>query len=85
MPKWIMGDALTAPQRAEVLRAFVHRYTKEHKPEWARKSMPNGKPYQPLFATDDAWLEAYCFAFTKAGRLDVRVRYCEPYYLHLVD
>jgi hypothetical protein len=36
---------------------YVHRYTMEHVPTWARKPAPNGKYYAPHFSTDREWYE----------------------------
>lgn len=36
---------------------YVHRYTMEHVPAWARTAAPNGKYYAPQFRTDREWYE----------------------------
>lgn len=36
---------------------YVHRFTMEHIPAWARKSMPNGRFYAPQYASDREWFE----------------------------
>ena len=41
--------------------AYVHRYTMEHVPAWARRPAPNGKFYAPQFRTDREWFEATLF------------------------
>ena len=34
---------------------FVHRYTSEHVPEWAKQQLNNGKYPAPQYATDLEW------------------------------
>jgi len=34
---------------------YVHRFTMDHTPEWAKKPMPNGFYYAPQFASDWEW------------------------------
>lgn len=40
---------------------YVHRYTMEHKPDWARKPRPDGKQYQPQYRTDREWYDNTSF------------------------
>lgn len=49
---------------------YVHRYTMEHVPAWARQTAPNGRFYAPQFNSDREWYEntrfpgeAGCLAF----------------------
>jgi hypothetical protein len=37
--------------------AYVHRYTMEHVPAWAKRPCDNGKFYAPQFRTDREWFE----------------------------
>jgi len=37
---------------------YVHRYTAEHVPQWARRMAPNGKYYAPQYRTDLEWYNA---------------------------
>lgn len=39
----------------EACRSFVHRFTMEHVPGWARKPLPNGKFYAPQYSNDREW------------------------------
>lgn len=41
---------------------YVHRYTMEHVPQWARLRAPNGKYYAPQFRTDQEWFDNTLFA-----------------------
>lgn len=73
--KTLRGDQLVCEDRRYVLRAYVHRYTGEHKPDWANKLL-NGKPYPLQFRNDQEWLANTEFAVTTAGRLDHRAHAC---------
>ena len=64
-----LGNDLTPEEQEEVKRAYVHRYTGQHKPEWAHKLMPNGKQYQVQHKDDADWLAHTRFNVTKKGRL----------------
>lgn len=70
------GTDLTAEEKAIVLNSYVHRYTGDHRPQWARTYRDNGKPYQVQFVDDADWLANTWFAVTKTGKLDSRVREC---------
>jgi len=41
--------------------AYVHRFTMEHVPQWASKSMSDGKYPAPQFRTDREWFESTMF------------------------
>jgi len=70
------GSELTAAEQAYCLSAFVHRFTREHKPKWAKAEWKDGKPYPVQFASDKEWLEQTLFAVTAKGNLDHRVIEC---------
>lgn len=74
--KMIQGTKLSPEDQRLVLAAYVHRFTGEHKPGWARKPWKDGKPYPVQHATDKDWLAETTFAVTKSGRLDMRVQHC---------
>jgi hypothetical protein len=40
---------------------YVHRYTAEHVPQWARTPAPNGKFYAPHFGSDREWYDNTLF------------------------
>jgi|SRR5580700_298042 hypothetical protein len=40
---------------------FVHRYTMDHVPQWARRVRENGSFYAPQFASDREWYERTIF------------------------
>lgn len=71
------GTELCREDQKAVLAAYVHRFTKEHKPAWARKPRPDGTAYAVQFASDTDWLAHTDFEVTKSGRLDNRATYCE--------
>ena len=72
-----LGADLHPIDKDEVLRSFVHRFTGEHKPQWATGTMPDGKPYPVQFRDDTDWLMHTRFAVTKRGRLNHNVHQCE--------
>ncbi len=50
---------------------FPHRYTLEHKPNWARNQLrDNGAPYMPQYSTDREWYDNTDFP----GEGDVKPR-----------
>jgi hypothetical protein len=63
------GNQLLAEDQRMALAMFVHRFTKDHHPEWAHTPMTTGLPYPVQFASDSDWLENTFFQTTKAGRL----------------
>jgi hypothetical protein len=77
-PTQARGDQLTAEDQKDVLAAYVHRHTREHRPAWANK-LWNGKPYPVQFASDAEWLANTLFAVRRNGRLDQRARSCESH------
>lgn len=75
--KTLLGTQLHPNDRAHVLAAYVHHFTREHVPQWSRDPMPNGKPYPVQFASDADWLAHTRFPIRKDGRLDQRAQHCE--------
>lgn len=76
MARQKLGTQLAAADQRHVLAAYVHRYTREHVPEWARKPRPDGTPYPVHFASDADWLAHTRFFVRANGRLDHRFRHC---------
>ena len=70
----IVGKELSRRVQAECKARFVHRFTREHRPEWARNTT-----YKPQFADDADWLANTYFEVTKNGNLNRRAKYCESY------
>ena len=71
------GTELHPDDQKHVLNAYVHRFTKEHKPQWANEPRSDGTAYMPLHASDADWLQNTKFAVNKDGRLNHRVKACE--------
>lgn len=71
-----LGVELSASDQRYVLAAYVHRFTKDHKPNWANKPWKKGKAYPVQFASDSEWLANTRFVVTKCGALDRRVSQC---------
>jgi hypothetical protein len=69
----ILGSELGALAQAYAKRRFVHRFTKEHKPQWAYCNYGT----KPHFASDADWLAHTFFWVTKAGKISERHKYCE--------
>jgi len=66
------GSSLKREVQKDCLRKFVHRYTKDHIPNWVK----SGKtPVQ--FESDIDWLEHTFFQTKKDGTLDERYCFCE--------
>lgn len=87
MPRLIKGSELNAGQRAQVLNAYVHRWThtcpagKRVQEETARQLEAAGKEAKPL-QTDEEWLADHAFYFTNDGsRLAANRSHCEPAYM----
>ncbi len=51
-----LGSTLPPALQEQCKRAYVHRYTGDHKPAWARELRPNGEPYEVQFKDDADWL-----------------------------
>ena len=52
----IRGDLLPAKLQADALRAYLHRFTRDHAPLWSNKPRDIGGPYPLQFASDAEWL-----------------------------
>jgi len=72
----IRGDLLPAKLQADALRAYLHRFTREHIPLWSRRPRDNGEPYPVQFASDSEWLARTLFPITvrKGGTLGDHTR-----------
>jgi hypothetical protein len=72
MAKQTLGTNLKDTDRKHVLSAYVHRYTKEHCPSWAKHG---GYPVQ--FESDQDWLNNTLFMVKNDGYLDRRYKHVE--------
>lgn len=70
------GNDLKPKTRAEALARFVHRFTGDHRPSWACRNQPNGKPYRVQFKDDADWLANTFFAVNRDGSLSARQHFC---------
>lgn len=60
---------------ADAKARYVHRYTMEYLPSWARKPSPNGKYYAPQYASDREWYENTIFPGEK--HIPAKADHCE--------
>lgn len=75
--KTSLGSRLSLDDQKEVLSRYCHRYTRDHKPQWAKRPRTDGSNYPVQFASDQEWLANTEFAVTKTGRLDRSVDFCD--------
>lgn len=68
-----LGSALHPDDQRYVLGAYVHRFTREHRPAWAAKDSP------VQFDSDADWLAHTKFAVRVDGRLDMRFTTCQAH------
>ena len=73
MTAWIKGSELNETAKQEALAKFVHRFTKQRRPQWASANLN----YTAQFADDQDWLANTHFAVTKRGTLDARFHHCD--------
>lgn len=74
--KFVKGSELTPEQQREVKSKYVHRHTGNNKPDWAKQTWKDGKPYPLHFKDDSDWLENSTFGVTKTGKLHNGTKYC---------
>jgi len=75
--KTIKGRDMSLKLQRDALNRFVHRYTRDHIPQWAKIPRDNGKFYPMQFASDTDWLEHTVFWITAKGELSNRHNYCQ--------
>lgn len=68
--RYTLGSLLSPADQRTALTRYVHRYTRDHVPAWAKKS--NGTVYQVQFASDMDWLSNTTFPVRKDGSLAAR-------------
>lgn len=56
-------------------RMYIHRYTMEHVPQWAKGVAMNGKFYAPRYRSDREWYENTVFP-GEAEWLGPREKHC---------
>ena len=72
----LTGDKLSRDDQRYVLAVYVHRFTGDHTPKWAKELSPNDGAYAVQYASDQEWLERTQFTITQSGKLDHRIRRC---------
>ena len=74
----IKGQDLTTAQRAEVLAAYLYRWTKENPRRVEMWRKVQGQPTMALIS-DEEWLRDHAFHFVKDGsRLMANRQHAEP-------
>jgi len=76
--KLINGSKLPDNLKQTVLETFIHRFTRDHKPEWANGLRESGKPWQVRFDSDQDWLENTEFCIADDGFLSRKYPHCHP-------
>lgn len=75
-----LGKDLTPADQKHALRAYVHRYTGDHTPAWAKHTTrPDGREYVVQFRDDAEWLANTFFRVRNDGTLAVSVYNCESH------
>jgi hypothetical protein len=77
MVMFIRGSELCDRLQRHAKSMYVHRFTGDHFPAWARSPRPDGRPYPLQFADDRDWLANTFFPITKAGEIAKRPSHCE--------
>lgn len=75
--KQIKGSQLGPIEQCKALSSFVHRYTRDHMPQWVVRGRAVGKVYSVEFDSDQDWLEHTLFWVRNDGQLSRRHIYCE--------
>lgn len=63
------GTDLSPECQRYALAVYVHRFTRDHVPAWARSPRSDGTAYPVQFASDADWLANTLFQVTGTGRL----------------
>lgn len=63
-----IADKITLPKQsarrlsfAKACAQYVHRFTMEHVPQWAKQELSPGKYYAPQFRSDREWYDNTLF------------------------
>ena len=75
--KQLNGSQLSPAEQHKALNSFVHRYTRDHVPQWVVRGRAVGKVYSVEFNSDQDWLEHTLFLTRDDGQLSRRHRHCE--------
>ncbi len=74
--RYVKGTELSREDRAKALNRYM-RYTRQHKPAWARKEWKDGQPYPLQFDSDADWLAHTLFPVKNDGGLTLRNLSCQ--------
>ena len=75
--KTLLGTELDYTEQRKAFASFVHRFTRQHVPQWAKKEWKDGKPYPLQFDSDADWLAHTRFHVTSGGKLSESNDFCE--------
>jgi len=81
MPRYVKGNELPPALQRAAFAAYVHRFTMEHVPDWARRRPCDSggtetRYYAPQYRSDAEWLANTQFPVTARGRLSERPSDC---------
>lgn len=79
MVDYVNGLALSPALQREALARYVHRFTRDNVPAWAKKPRPDGRPYPVQFGSDSEWLAKTYFPVTARGKLAKRPGHCQSH------
>lgn len=71
---------MTRPTLSQAKAQYVHRFTMEHVPAWARQQREDGSYYAPQYRSDQEWYDNTTFPGERGGRFTAPpkgARYCE--------
>ncbi len=74
---FLLGTQLSQSEQRKALARFVHRFTGDHKPNWANGVWKDGIPYPVQFEDDQDWLSHTKFSVTKDGKLNEHTNFCK--------
>ncbi len=75
--KQIPGHQLKESAKREALARYIHRFTGDHRPAWAKDRRPDGSPYPVQFKDDAEWLANTWFIVRNDGELPRCYRDCQ--------
>lgn len=79
MVDYVNGLALSPALQREALARYVHRFTRDHVPAWAKQPQPDGRSYPVHFDSDSEWLAKTYFPVTARGKLAARPGNCQSH------
>ena len=75
----VRGSEMCDRLQRQALARYPHRFTRDHKPDWATGEWKDGKPYPVQFDSDADWLANTFFPITVKGEFSRREKYCESH------